>query len=337
MVKFSPLTWNLTITLDLIDKYSPTSIVNMKNQNRPELITIEDQNFGSHVEHWNLLTDHPCTDVPKWLGLALDAPVMPMGLCKEEADMDASAWLIQGPKQATVQMTQVIAVENNKPQAVKTAFPSFESPYKVNATIERIITCKSNTQAVLRLNLGANTIVYAFDTLYSVNHDQYEKDQPYLAQLNAWAYELEAVSDHEQLVVDDPASIKHHRALNDILAANNGVAPANLQEQIDAWEPKSEDDKEPVTVDFSKMVAYLYGENMGQEDEAWFQGNIVGKTSMSFMDQDYTLYDVALIHDENQAATLIRIATKNPAYKDFAIGQFIRGNLWIQVNIYAKK
>lgn len=337
MVKFSPLTWNLTITLDLIDKYSPTSIVNMKNQNRPELITIEDQNFGSHVEHWNLLTDHPCTDVPKWLGLALDAPVMPMGLCKEEADMDASAWLIQGPKQATVQMTQVIAVENNKPQAVKTAFPSFESPYKVNATIERIITCKSNTQAVLRLNLGANTIVYAFDTLYSVNHDQYEKDQPYLAQLNAWAYELEAVSDHEQLVVDDPASIKHHRALNDILAANNGVAPANLQEQIDAWEPKSEDDKEPVTVDFSKMVAYLYGENMGQEDEAWFQGNIVGKTSMSFMDQDYTLYDVALIHDENQAATLIRIATKNPAYKDFTIGQFIRGNLWIQVNIYAKK
>ncbi len=60
--------------------------------------------------------------------------------------------------------------------------------------------------------------------------------------------------------------------LNDILAANNGVAPANLQEQIDAWQPKSEDDKAPVTVDFSKMVAYLYGENIGQEDEAWFSG-----------------------------------------------------------------
>jgi hypothetical protein len=45
-------------------------------------------------------------------------------------------------------------------------------------------------------------------------------------------------------------------------------------------EPKTPEDKEPVTVDFSKMVAYLYGETMGQEDEAWFQGNIVGKTSM---------------------------------------------------------
>jgi len=46
---------------------------------------------------------------------------------------------------------------------------------------------------------------------------------------------------------------------------------------------QSEEDKEPVTVDFSKMVAYLYGETMGQEDEAWFQGNIVGKTTMQFM------------------------------------------------------
>lgn len=307
----------------------------MNNQNSPEIITIDDQNFGSHVEHWNLLTDNPAQDVPKWLGLALNAPIMPMGLCQTEQDMDAGCWLIQGPSQAAVQLTQVIAVEDNKPKAVKTAFPSFNSPYKVSAVVERIIRGQSNTQAVLRLNLGNNSIVYAYDSLYSVNHAQYQKDQTYIAHLNAWAYELEAVAEHEQLVVDDPASIKHHRALNDILAANNGIAPANLQEQIDAWEPKSDDDKEPVTVDFSKMVAYLYGEKIGQEDEAWFQGNIVGKTSMQFMEQDYTLLDVALIHEDNQPATLIRIATKNLEYANFNIGQYIRGNIWIQANIYA--
>lgn len=307
----------------------------MNNQNSPEIITIDDQNFGSHVEHWNLLTDNPAQDVPKWLGLALNAPIMPMGLCQTEQDMDAGCWLIQGPSQAAVQLTQVIAVEDNKPKAVKTAFPSFNSPYKVSAVVERIIRGESNTQAVLRLNLGNNSIVYAYDSLYSVNHAQYEKDQTYIAHLNAWAYELEAVAEHEQLVVDDPASIKHHRALNDILAANNGIAPANLQEQIDAWEPKSDDDKEPVTVDFSKMVAYLYGEKIGQEDEAWFQGNIIGKTSMQFMEQDYTLLDVALIHEDNQPATLIRITTKNPEYANFNIGQYIRGNIWIQANIYS--
>jgi hypothetical protein len=309
----------------------------MKNQNRPDIITIEDQSFGSHVEHWTLLTDQPNVDVPKWLGQVLDAPIMPMGLCAQECDMDDSTWLIQGPVKQPIQLAQVIAVEANQPKAVKTAFPCFESPYKTPVTIERIISCSSNTQAVLGLNLGENTTVYAFDSLYSVNHHQYQKDQTYIAHLNGWAYELEAVAEDEQLIVDDPASIKHHRALNDILAANNGVAPANLQEQIDAWEPKSEEDKAPVTVNFSKMVAYLYGEVLGQEDEAWFQGNVVGKTQAQFMNQDYTLYDVCLIHEDNQPATLIRIATKEPKFADFEIGQFIRGNIWIQVSIYAKK
>ena len=309
----------------------------MNKQNQPETILIEDQNFGSHVEHWNLLTENPSVDVPKWLGLALNSPFMPMGLCQEEADMDPDSWLIQGPNDTNIQINQIIAVEDGKPRAVKTAFPSFESPYKYLAKVERVISCPTHSQAVLRLNLGANNIVYAFDTLYSVNHSHYSTQEDLVIQLNAWAYTLEAVQPDDHLVVDDAASIKHHRALNDILAANNGIAPDNLQELIDAWEPKSEDDKAPVTINFSKMVAYLYGETLGQEDEAWFQGNIVGKSSFNFMDQDYTLYDVALIHEENQEAVLIRIASKNSDYAHFEIGQFIRGNIWLQASIHNKK
>ncbi|WOE31560.1 MULTISPECIES: hypothetical protein [unclassified Acinetobacter] len=306
----------------------------MNNQNNPEIITINDENFGSHVEHWNLLTDEPASAVPKWLGLALDAPVMPMGICKNEAEMDQNTWLIQGPQDSEIQFSQIIDVENNKPKAVKIAFPCFNSPYKYEAKIERIITCKSNAQAVLRLNLGHNTIVYAFDSFYSVNQARYQKDQTYFVRLNAFAYELRAVSDHEQLIVDDPASIKHHRALNAILAANNGVAPSNLQDQIDAWQPQTEDDEAPVTVDFSKMVAYLYGEKIGQEDEAWFQGKVVGKLTFDFMNQRYTHYDVTLFLEENQPAVLARITTKNSEHQDFSIGQYIRGNIWLQTSIY---
>ena len=84
------------------------------------------------------------------------------------------------------------------------------------------------------------------------------------------------------------------------------------------------------------MVAYLYGETLGQEDEAWFQGNIVGKSNIQFMQQEYTLYDVTLVLEDTLPATLIRIATQNDLYKNFNIGQYIRGNLWIQTNIYAK-
>lgn len=308
----------------------------MKNQNSPETIIIEENNFGSHAEHWNLLSTQPDQDVPKWLGMALDSPVMPMGLCESEQHMDADCWLIQGPNQSSIKLTQIIAVENNKPKALKTAYPIFESPYKYSAQIDRILTSKSQTQAVLRLKFNADTVVYAFDNLFSVNKNQYQKDQDYQVQLNAWAYELETVADNETIVVDDPASIKHHRALNDILAAHNGVAPENLQELINAWEPKTPEDKEPVTVDFSKMVAYLYGENLGQEDEAWFQGNIVGKTTCKFMEHVYTVYDVTLILEDHLPAILVRIATQDEKHKNFEIGQYIRGNLWIQVNIYAK-
>jgi hypothetical protein len=167
-----------------------------------------------------------------------------------------------------------------------------------------------------------------------VNNGCYKKDQKYSIRLYGWAYELELVSDHEQLIVDDPASIKHHRALNAILAKNNGVAPNNLQEQIDAWEPQCDEDKEPVTVDFSKMVAYLYGEKIGQEDEAWCQSKIVGKSTFDFMNQTYTFYDITLFAEENEPAVLARIATKDPQYKDFQIGQYIRGNIWLQANIF---
>lgn len=312
------------------------SRMHMNNQNKPEIIIIEDQNFGSHIEHWSLLSEQATTDVPKWLGMALDAPIMPMGLCQQECDMDESMWLIQGPSNAQVMFNQIIHVENNKPQALKTAFPSFDSPYQCTAKISRIICCKSNTQAVLQLQLGPNSTVYAFDSLYGVNHAHYEADQPYQLQLNAWAYALEKVSDHDTIVVDDPASIRHHHALNDILAEHNGVSPENLQELIDAWQPKSTEQLEPVTVDFSKMVAYLYGETLGQEDEAWFQGKIVGKTEMPFMQQKFCLYDVTLFLEENQPATLIRIATQDPQFQDFQIGQYIRGNIWVQATIQAK-
>ena len=86
--------------------------------------------------------------------LALDAPVMPMGLCEDEQDMDQSFWLIQGPKgQGVFQSIKLLRLKI-KTTRIKTAFPSFESPYKYDAQIERIITCDSATQAVLRLSLN---------------------------------------------------------------------------------------------------------------------------------------------------------------------------------------
>ena len=308
----------------------------MNTPTSPEIIYLDDDQFGNHAQHWQLLSDQPEQDVPAWLSAALNQPIMPMGLCVDEKNMNSNLWLIQNHPQDSIIINQVIAVENEKPRALKTAFPSFHSPYKYSAEIERIISSPSATEAVLRLRLNQNTIIYAFDNLYSVNAASYAQGQMYDVQLNAWAYELQAVAAHEQLVVDDPASIKQHRALNQILAEHDGVAPDNLQELIDAWQPKTPEDEMPVTVDFSKMVAYLFGESIGQEDEAWFQGHIVGKSNFEFKTVDYCIYDVVLVLEDQLPAILIRIATRNDLHKNFEIGDYIRGNIWIQANIYAK-
>ena len=306
--------------------------------NTPERIKLEEGSIGGHAAHWQLLSSQPQTDVPKWLQLALDNPEMPMGVC-EEADLPADVWLINGPAQQ-VQTAQVIRVnQQQQPVHLISAFPVVQSPYRINARIKRIAYCEKSVQAILNLQTTDGASIYAFDNLYAVNQKSYTQDQIYNIALGGFAYELEKVNPGDTIIVDDPAAIHHHRALNDILSKNNGIAPDNLQEQIAAWQASNDDDKAPVTVDLSKMVAYLYGETFGQEDEAWFQGEILGMSTTPFMGGDIQLLDVSIMREADINPVIIRLAYLNNAddQKIFNIGDYIRGNIWIQANIYATK
>ncbi|GAA5008601.1 hypothetical protein GCM10023206_15290 [Acinetobacter puyangensis] len=303
----------------------------MSNQ-QPETIALNCENFGGHAEHWKIITATPEQDVGKWLHQALDQASSPMGLCKTEQDLPENVWLLLGPQQ-NIQVAQIVDVENNRPKSLKTAFPVFQSPYKIQAKITRILACTDNHEAVLSVELENSSVIYGYDTLYAVNQQQYHANQSYDIEINAWAYALEAVPDKETMLIEDPVAIRHHRALNDILADHHGETPDNLQELLAAWQPTSPDDELPVTLDISKMVAYLYGETMGQEDEAWFQGDIVGKTSSQFMDRNFVLYDVALMREEKSKPVIVRIAYPEQQ-QQFEIGDYIRGNIWIQFKIY---
>ncbi|MCH4246835.1 MAG: hypothetical protein LKF82_03200 [Acinetobacter populi] len=303
----------------------------MSNQ-QPETIALNCENFGGHAEHWKIITATPEQDVGKWLHQALDQASSPMGLCKTEQDLPENVWLLLGPQQ-NIQVAQIVDIENNRPKSLKTAFPVFQSPYKIQAKISRILACTDNHEAVLSVELENGSVIYGYDTLYAVNQQQYHANQSYDIEINAWAYTLEAVPDKETMLIEDPVAIRHHRALNDILADHHGETPDNLQELLAAWQPSSPDDELPVTLDISKMVAYLYGETMGQEDEAWFQGDIVGKTSSQFMDRNFVLYDVALMREEKAKPVIVRIAYPEQQ-QQFEIGDYIRGNIWIQFKIY---
>lgn len=303
----------------------------------PELISIEQDCMGGHADHWQLLTPQPDQDVPKWLQLALNNAHMPYGLNRDNQNMPQETWLINGPEQA-LQITQLIEIDKaQQPVRLMSAFPIINSPYSVQGKISRIMCCRNIMQAVLNITTSDGATIYAFDNLFSVNQHQYQHNQIYQINLGGFAYNLEKVKTGETLLVDDPAAIKHHRALNDILAKNNGIAPEDLQAQIAAWQPASADDEAPVTLDLSKMVAYLYGDHLGQEDEAWFQGEIVGLSQTDFMDKTVDLIDVVIIREQESKPVIIRLAYLNhhKMPTSFQVGDYIRGNIWIQATIYA--
>lgn len=300
---------------------------------QPETIELKAENFGGHAAHWQIMSATPNEDISQWLAQALDHASFPFGLCKDEQELPQDIWLLQG-KGAAIQISQIIDVENNKPKSLRTAFPTLNSPYHLKAKITRILHCTENHEAVLRLELEDGSVIYTYDTLYAINQKHYQKDTWYNVEINAWAYTLEGVPEKETMLIEDPVAIRHHRALNDILSDHNGETPDNLQELLSAWQPKFPEDEMPVTLDISKMVAYLYGEYIGQEDEAWFQGDIVGKSETQFMDKTFVLYDVALMREEKSKPVILRLAYPIH-HQQFEIGHYIRGNIWIQTKIYA--
>lgn len=299
---------------------------------QPETIELNAESIGGHAAHWQIMSSSPDQDVVVWLAKALDNATFPFGLCKTEQDLPQDLWLLQDQGK-DIQIAQIINVENNKPKSLKTAYPVLTSPYQLTAKITRILRCVENHEAVLRLELQNGSVIYSYDTLYAINQNQYQQDTIYSIELSGWAYGLEAVPDKETMLIEDAVAIRHHRALNDILIDHHGETPDNLQDLLAAWQPQSPEDEMPVTLDISKMVAYLYGENIGQEDEAWFQGDIVGKSETQFMDKPFVLYDVALMREEKVKPVIIRIAY--PAHAaQFEIGAYVRGNIWLQAKIY---
>lgn len=303
----------------------------------PELITLSSETIGGHGSHWQLLSNQFDKDVPAWLQHALDQAESPLGLHPDEASLPEDIWLINGPN-SDVQVSQLIAVDSQtkRPTQLIAAFPTVKSPYLTQAFIKRIAHCPQSHQAILNLQTINGATVYAFDNLFSINQNQYIDEQIYNVALGGFAYELEKVNAEDTLIVDDPAAIHHHRALNDILANNNGIAPENLQEQIADWQAKTEEDKLPVTLSLSTMVAYLYGETFGQEDEAWFQGEVLGASFTEFMGKTIQLLDVAIIREQDIKPVVLRLAYLKSSEKPiiFNVGEYIRGNIWIQASIY---
>lgn len=301
----------------------------------PTKVNLTQEQTAGHGDHWRILSNDVSEQVPEWLSQSIDTAAMPTGL-NEQQNTDTQPYLLLSDNQPC-HINQVLAMQNGKPQQFVNAYPCVNSPYGLNCKIERIITNEQTQDAVLRLVSADGSVIYAFDQLYSVNHDQYQQNKHYYVNFSAWAYEIQLSAQDEVVRVEDPDAIRYHRAFNDIVAANNGVPPEDIAEQIKAWQPDSDEHLAPVEINLGHMCAYLFGDTLGQEDEAWCQGQVLGLQTTTFFGQEITLMDVAILREPDADPFVVRVAAPTITIKDkIAVHDYIQANIWLQAAIYSE-
>ena len=136
-------------------------------------------------------------------------------------------------------------------------------------------------------------------------------------------------------MVEDQESIRYHRAFNDIVAANDGKIPDDLQAQISEWKPETKEQMAPVEINLGHMCAYLFGDTLGQEDEAWCQGQVLGKQETEFNGKSIILFDVVTLREQDADPFVVRIGALNtPETASIKVHDYVQANVWLQAAIY---
>ena len=300
---------------------------------RPVIITLTDEQTTGHGDHWRILTDNIENDVPNWLQSSIDDATIAAGL-NPSLTKDSLPHLLLSCNEMC-HINQVLAMKDGKPKNFINAFPCVNSPYGLVCKIDRIIANPSTKDAVLRLISEDGSVIYAFDQMYTVNQPLYRQDQQYFVNFSAWAYAIEPSNKDEVILVEDPEAIRYHRAYNDIVAKNNGVIPADLDKQIDQWQADTDEELAPVEINLGNMCAYLFGETLGQEDEAWCQGQVLGKQQQTLYDRQLTVFDVAILREPDADPFVVRVATPTTeSVQKIEVNDYIQANIWLQAAIY---
>lgn len=303
-----------------------------KNVQAPTKITLTDEQTAGHADHWRILTEDMSHDVPEWLQQMIEQATIPKGLNSNVSANDSCLLLSEN---RPCHINQVLAMREGKPERFINAYPCVDSPYGLNAKIERIIANDNLHDAVLRLRTVDGSIIYAFDQLYTANRHLYQQGDSYFVNFSAWAHEITLSEQSESIKVEDQESIRYHRAFNDIVAANDGKVPDDLQQQIKAWQPETDAQMAPVEINLGDMCAYLFGDTLGQEDEAWCQGQVLGKQDTLFNGKSIILFDVVILREQNAEPFVVRIGACSTAMTQaIKVNDYVQANIWLQAAIY---
>ncbi|WP_367103677.1 hypothetical protein [uncultured Psychrobacter sp.] len=303
-----------------------------KNVQSPTKITLTDEQTAGHADHWRILTDNMSHDVPEWLQQMIKQAAIPKGLNNNVSAKDSCLLLSENQP---CHINQVLAMKNGKPECFINAYPCVNGPYGLTCTIERMIVNENTHDAVLRLRSTDGSIIYAFDQLYTANRHLYQQNTPYFVNFSAWAHEITLSEQNEVIMVEDEEAIRYHRAFNDIVAANDGQVPTDIQEQIKNWQPVTEAQMAPVEINLGHMCAYLFGDTLGQEDEAWCQGQVIGKQETVFNDKTIILFDLVILREQDADPFVVRVgAPRTDVTNAIQVNDYVQANIWLQAAIY---
>ncbi len=303
-----------------------------KNLQAPIKITLTDDQTAGHADHWRILTDDMSQEVPEWLQQMIEQATMPKGLNDDVSAKDSCLLLSEDQP---CHINQVLAMKDGKPARFINAYPCVDGPYGLVCHIQRMIVNDNTQDAVLRLRTADGSIIYAFDQLYTANRHLYQQDSAYFVNFSAWAHEISISKQDEVIMVEDEEAIRYHRAFNDIVAANNGQLPTDLQQQIKNWQPTTKEQMQPVEINLGHMCAYLFGDTLGQEDEAWCQGQVLGKQETLFNKQPIILFDVVILREKDADPFVVRIgAPSTEQTQAIKVQDYIQANIWLQAAIY---
>lgn len=300
------------------------------NSQHIRTLSLETQHNAGHGDHWAIVTANLADELPHWLQKSLEHATVPnaLGNCKADSD-----YLLIGANDSC-HIKQIFALTDGKPSQLINMFPSINSPYGLPCQIQEIIACSDTQDAILQLK-HHDTTIYAFDNLYAINRQCYRSHTTYYVNFSAWAYDISQANQDQSIVVDDPKAIRYHRAFNDIVANNNGQIPSDIDAQISQWQPDGDISLAPVEINLGNSCIYLFGETFGQQDDAWCQGQVLGKSATVFFDKDIALFDVVVLREEHDKPFVIRIATPKSEITDkINVHDYIQANIWLQASIY---
>ena len=115
------------------------------------------------------------------------------------------------------------------------------------------------------------------------------------------AYSMSLVAEDEEFVIDDPESIRRHRAsLAWVEKHGSWNKETDLEALLAAWEPESPEDLEPIHFSMAKkMCAYIprFG---GVEDDAEYRGEVVDVklNCLRLFGVEFWWVDVAIARNE---------------------------------------